>query len=270
MEDPPATKLAKLEQLVVPSDPGSEDAVPLLADLLAIPTGDRYPPATAVPEARRARTLRALAAQLFALSQRRPVLFLVEDAHWIDPTTHELLGSVIEPIAQHRVLMLVTGRPEFPNPWSSYTHVTTLALNRLGQRQSADLASHVAGGRELPEAITRTIISRADGVPLFVEELTKSVLESGLLREVDGQLVPEGPLPPLAIPTTLQGSLLARLDRLAATREVAQIGAAIGREFDYELLTAVEGLPDAQLRHALSRLEAAGLIFRRGSPPEAS
>jgi predicted ATPase len=248
----------------------SEDVVPLLADLLAIPAGDCYRPETMAAEVRRARTLRVLAAQLFALSQRRPVLFLVEDMHWIDPTTRELLDSVIEPIARYRVLLLVTGRPEFPNPWGSHTHVTTLALNRLGQRQSADLASHVAGGRDLPEAVTRTIIERADGVPLFVEELTKSVLESGLLREVDGQLVLEGPLPPLAIPTTLQGSLLARLDRLSATREVAQIGAAIGREFAYELLIAVAGLPDSQLRHALSQLEAAGLLFRRGSPPEAS
>src|SRR6516162_4213893 len=218
-DDPPAAKLEKLERLVVPPDSDSEEVVPLLADLLAIPIGDRYPPLTMAPEARRARTLRALATQLFALSQQRPVLFLVEDAHWIDPTTRELLDSVIEPIARHRVLLLVTGRPEFPNPWGSHTHVTTLALNRLGQRQSADLASHVAGGRDLPEAITRTIIGRADGVPLFVEELTKSVLESELLREAEGRLVLEGPLPPLAIPTTLQGSLLARLARLAATRE---------------------------------------------------
>jgi class 3 adenylate cyclase/tetratricopeptide (TPR) repeat protein len=270
MDDPSATKLEKLERLVVPPDSGYEEVAPLLADLLAIPTGDRYPPVTMAPEARRARTLRALAAQLVALSQRRPVLFLVEDAHWIDPTTRELLDSVIEPIARHRVLLLVTGRPEFQNPWGGHSHVTTLALNRLGQRQSADLVGHVVGRQVLPDSIARAIVARADGVPLFVEELTKSVLESGLLREADGQLVLQDPLPPLAIPTTLQGSLLARLDRLAATREVAQIGAAIGREFDYELLTAVAGLPDAQLRHALSQLEAVGLIFRRGSPPEAS
>jgi len=270
IDDPSATKLEKLERLVVPSGSGSEDVVPLLADLLGIRIGDRYPPLTMAPETRRARTLRALAAQLFALSQRRRVLFLVEDAHWLDPTTRELLDSVIEPIARHRVLLLVTGRPEFQNPWGGHSHVTTLALNRLSQRQSADLACHAAGGRVLPDAIARAIVGRGDGVPLFVEELTKSVLESGLMREADGQLVLEGPLPPLAIPTTLQGSLLARLDRLAATREVAQIGAAIGREFDYELLTAVAGLPDTQLRHALSQLEAAGLIFRRGSPPEAS
>jgi hypothetical protein len=267
-DDPPAAKLEKLRRLIVPADPGPEEIAPLLADLLAIPTGD--PPAAMTPEARRARTLRTLAAQLFALARQRPVLFLVEDAHWIDPTTRELLDSVIEPVARHRVLLLVTARPEFSNPWGSHAHVTTLALNRLGQRQSADLANRVAGGRALPEPVGRAIISRADGVPLFVEELTKSVLESGLLREADGHLVLDGPLPPLAIPSTLQGSLLARLDRLAATREVAQIGAAIGREFDYELLSEVAGFPDSQLRQALSQLEAAGLVFRRGAPPEAS
>jgi class 3 adenylate cyclase len=261
-DDPPAAKLEKLRRLIVPTDP-----VPLFADLLAIPTGN--PPATMTPEARRARTLRALAAQLFALARQKPVLFVVEDAHWIDPTTRELIDAVIEPIARHGVLLLATARPEFSNPWGSHSHVTTLALNRLGQRQSADLANHAAGGRELPEPVGRVIVGRADGVPLFVEELTKSVLESGLLREADGRLVLDGPLPPLAIPTTLQGSLLARLDRLAATREVAQIGAAIGREFDYELLSEVAGFSDTQLRQALSQLEA-GLIFRRGAPPEAS
>jgi predicted ATPase len=147
--------------------------------------------------------------------------------------------------------------------------VTALTLNRLGQRQCADLIGQVAGGRVLPAAITDAIVARADGVPLFIEELTKAVLESGLLRDAEGELVADGALPPLAIPTTLQGSLLARLDRLSATREVAQTGSAIGREFDYELLAAVAGLPDTRLREALSQLEAAGLIFRRGSPPEA-
>ena len=267
-DDPPAAKLEKLRRLIVATDPGPEDIVPLFADLLAIPTGET--PATMTPEARGARTLRALAAQLFALARQKPVLFLVEDAHWIDSTTRELIDAVIEPIARDGVLLLATARPEFSNPWGSHSHVTTLALNRLGQRQSADLANHVAGGRELPEPVGRVIVERADGVPLFIEELTKSVLESGLLREADGRLVLDGPLPSLAIPTTLQGSLLARLDRLAATREVAQIGAAIGREFDYELLSEVAGLTDTQLRQALSQLEAAGLVFRRGAPPEAS
>jgi class 3 adenylate cyclase len=269
-DDPPATELDKLERLLAPSGAEADTTVPLLADLLAIPTADRYPALTIGPELRKTRTLRALADQLFALARRAPVLILLEDAHWIDPTTRELMDAVIQPIGQRRVMLLVTCRPEFQNLWGSHSHVTSLTLNRLGQRQCAELIGKVVGGRPLPDAITRAIIERADGVPLFVEELTKSVLESGLLREVDGGLVVDGPLPPLAIPTTLQGSLLARLDRLSATREVAQVGAAIGREFDYQLLAAVAGLPDEQLRHALSELETAGLVFRRGSPPEAA
>jgi predicted ATPase/class 3 adenylate cyclase len=268
-DDAPTTKLDKLERLLVPSGAEADTAVPLLAELLAIPTADRYPMLTMGPELRKARTLRALADQLFALARRAPVLLLLEDAHWIDPTTRELFDSVIQPIGQRRVMLLVTCRPEFHNPWGSHSHVTSLTLNRLGQRQCADLIGEVVGGRPLPDTITRVIIERADGVPLFVEELTKSVLESGLLRETDGGLVADGPLPPLAIPTTLQGSLLARLDRLSTTREVAQIGAAIGREFDYSLLAAVADLTEAQLQAALAQLESAGLIFRRGSPPEA-
>ena len=267
--DPSATKLDKLERLVVPSEAEADANVPLLADLLAIPTTDRYPAQTMGPELRKVRTLRALADQPFVLARRGPVLVLLEDAHWIDPTTRELIDAAIEPIGRRRVMLLVTCRPEFQNPWGSHSHVTTLTLNRLGRQQCADLIGQVAGGRQVPETITRAIIDRADGVPLFVEELTKAVLESGLLRETHGELVADGPLLPLAIPTTLQGSLLARLDRLSTTREVAQIGAAIGREFSYELLAAVAGLLEAELQAALSQLEAAGLVFRRGNPPEA-
>jgi len=253
----------------VPSEAEADANVPLLADLLAIPTTDRYPAQTMGPELRKVRSLRALADQPFVLARRGPVLVLLEDAHWIDPTTRELIDAAIEPIGRRRVMLLVTCRPEFQNPWGSHSHVTTLTLNRLGRQQCADLIGQVAGGRQVPETITRAIIDRADGVPLFVEELTKAVLESGLLCETPGELVADGPLPPLAIPTTLQGSLLARLDRLSTTREVAQIGAAIGREFGYELLAAVAGLPEAGLQAALSQLEAAGLVFRRGNPPEA-
>src|SRR6516162_1692695 len=230
-DDPSATKLDKLERLIVPSEAEADANVPLLADLLAIPTTDRYPALTMGPELRKVRTLRALADQLFVLARRGPVLVLLEDAHWIDPTTRELIDAVIEPIGQRRVMLLVTCRPDLQNPWGSHSHVTTLTLNRLGRQQCADLIGQVVGGRQVPETITRAIIDRADGVPLFVEELTKAVLESGLLRETHGELVADGPLLPLAIPTTLQGSLLARLDRLSTTREVAQIGAAIGREF---------------------------------------
>jgi class 3 adenylate cyclase len=181
-DDPPATKLDKLEHLVVPSSIEADTTVPLLADLLAIPSTDRYPALTMGPELRKVRTLRALADQLFALARGGAVLVLLEDAHWIDPTTCEWIDAVIEPIGRQRVMLLVTCRPEFQNPWASHSHVTTLTLNRLGQRQCADLIGQVASGRPLPETITRAIIDRADGIPLFVEELTKSVLESAAAR----------------------------------------------------------------------------------------
>ena len=268
-DEPPASKLEKLERLILPAEITPEFAAALIADLLAIPTGQRYPATTMSPELRKMRTLRVLTEQLFALAQRSPVLVLVEDAHWIDPTTRELLDSLIEPIGLQRVMLLVTGRPDFVNPWSHYAHVTSLPLTRLGRRQSAALVTGVAG-RSLPDAIVQTLASRADGVPLFLEELTKSVVESGLLRDAeDGGFSLAGAAPLLAIPTTLQASLLARLDRLGGAREVAQLGAAIGRQFGYRLLTAVTDLPEARLQSALLELEAAGLLFRRGSPPDA-
>jgi len=266
--EPPERKVGKLERLIMPAAIGPEVALPLLAELLAISPGDRYPALTMGPELRKVRTLQVLTEQLFALARRGPVLVLLEDAHWIDPTTRDWLDSVIEPIGAQRVMLLVTCRPEFQNPWGQHTNVTSLNLNRLAQRQSAALVVRAAG-RSLPAAITEAVAARADGVPLFIEELTKSVLESGLLREVDGELILDDPLPPLAIPTTLQSSLLARLDRLSAAREVAQIGSAIGREFDYKLLVAVARLSESHLRQSLSQLEAAGLAFRRGNPPEA-
>jgi AAA ATPase domain/Adenylate and Guanylate cyclase catalytic domain len=196
LEDPPATKLDKLERLVVPSEVEADETVPLLADQLAIPTTDRYPALAMGPELRKVQTLRSLADQLFALARRGPVLVLMEDAHWIDPTTREWLDAVIEPIGRQRVMLLVTCRPEFQNPCGSRSHVTTLTLNRMGQRQCADLVGQVASGRPLPETITRAIIDRADGIPLFVEELTKSVLESGPLRDAAGRLVVDGACPP--------------------------------------------------------------------------
>ena len=192
-DDPAATKLDKLEHVILPAAIGPEVALNLLPDLLAIPAGDRYPALTMGPELRKMRTLQVLADRLFALAQQRPVLVLLEDAHWIDPTTRELFDSVIEPIGHRRVMLLVTCRPEFQNPWGSHSHVTTLTLNRLGQRQCADLIGQLVGGRALPEGITDAIAARADGVPLFIEELTKSVLESGLLRDREGRLVADGP-----------------------------------------------------------------------------
>lgn len=207
--DPPSLSLDRLERLLLPRS-GAE-ALPLFAALLGILSDGCYEPLDLSPELQKVRTLRALAEQLFLAAAAQPVLFLVEDAHWIDPTTHELLDTVIEPIGRARVLLIVTGRPEFQHPWSARAHVATLALTRLGQRDCAAIIARMTGESKLPEEIARAILANADGVPLFVEELTKSVLDSGLLSS-------DGPVPPLAVPATLQDALMARLDRLSTAR----------------------------------------------------
>ena len=212
------------------------EVVPLLAALLGVPSGKRYPALNLTPEVQKRRTLQALLDQLAALAAPQPVLALYEDVHWIDPSTLELLGLVIERIRQLPVLALITFRPEFQPPWTGQAHVTTLTMSRLGRRQGADLVARVTGDKPLPAEIVEQIVARTDGVPLFVEELTKTVLESGLLTDAGDHYELSGPLPPLAIPTTLHDSLMARLDRLAPVKEVAQIAAVIGREFSHALL----------------------------------
>jgi predicted ATPase len=203
------------------------------------------------------------------LAARQPVLMLFEDAHWSDPTSLELLTLTVARASTLPLLLLITARPEFTPPWPAEAHVTTLPLARLGRREGATLVERSAGGKALPAEILEQILARTDGVPLFLEELTKTIVESGLLREEDGHYALAGALPPLAIPTTLHDSLMARLDRLAPVREVAQIGAAIGREFSYPLLSAVAQQPDDRLQEALDRLVRAELVFGRGEVPEA-
>ena len=238
-DEPPEAQLAKLEAVLGRSSDRLDEVVPLLAALLGVPTGERYPALTLTPEVQKRRTLQALVDQLAGLAAQQPVLALYEDVHWIDPSTLELLGLVIERIRQLPVLVLITFRPEFQPPWTGQAHVTTLTMSRLGRRQGADLVARVTGDKPLPAEIVEQIVARTDGVPLFVEELTKTVLESGLLADAGDHYELSGPLPPLAIPTTLHDSLMARLDRLAPVKEVAQIGAVIGREFSHELLAAV-------------------------------
>ena len=244
--------------------------MPLLAALLGIPLGDRHvmPPLTS--DALKRRTLEALAGQLVALARIKPVWWLVEDVHWVDPTTRELIDMCLERIRDLPVFVLITFRPEFVPAWGHMPHVTALTLNRLARRQCTELVDSLCGGKALPAEVHEQIIARTDGVPLFVEELTKTVLESGLLVERDGGYALTGPLPPMAIPATLQDSLMARLDRLSPVKEVAQIGAAIGREFSYELLAAVAEVKDNELKEALTRLATAELVFVRGEPPEAT
>jgi class 3 adenylate cyclase/tetratricopeptide (TPR) repeat protein len=266
--DSPAEKLSKLNALVVQSTADPED-VAVLASLFALPASDRDSLQDLDPQKRKEKTLTALLAQLDGLSARQPVFMIFEDVHWIDPTSLELLVATVEHVPQLRVLLLVTARPDFTPPWPSYSHVTTIPLTRLGRRDGAALVERVTGGKTLPKEVMDQIVAHTDGVPLFIEELTKMVLESGLLRERDGQYVLERPLPPLAIPTTLHASLMARLDRLAPIREVAQIGAVAGRDFHYELLNAVAALPRQGLDEALDQLVRSELIFRRGEIPHA-
>jgi class 3 adenylate cyclase/predicted ATPase len=263
-------KLAKLERLLDQSTEDLRGAVPLLAGLLSIPTGVRYPALDLAPEQQKARTLEALVAQVEGLARRRPVLALWEDVHWIDPTSLELLDLLVERVRTLAVLVVITFRPEFKPPWTDQPHVTSLILKRLSRKHGAAIVERLTGGKALPAEVKKQIVAKTDGVPLFVEELTKTVLESGLLREEHDRYALQGPLPPLAIPATLYDSLTARLDRLVPVKEVAQIGAAIGRVFSYELLAFVSSLRENELRDALTRLEDAELVFRHGTPPHAN
>jgi predicted ATPase len=266
--DSPTEKLSKLDALVTQStiDP---ERVAVLANLLALQASDHFRLQELTPQKRKEKTFAALLAQLDGLAARQPIFMIFEDIHWIDPTSLELLANIVEHVPQLRVLLLITTRSEFTPPWPSYPHTTTIPLTRLDRRACAALVERVTAGKTLPKEVTEEILARTDGVPLFIEELTKTVLESGLLQERDGHYVLERSLPSLAIPTTLHASLMARLDRLAPVREVAQIGAVAGREFHYELLHAVAGMPRERLEDALGQLVRAELIFRRGESPHA-
>jgi predicted ATPase len=267
-DDLPAVRLEKLEASLALAAPLDED-VALIADLLSLPASARYPLSDLSPQRKREQTLAALIRQLDGLACRQPVAMIFEDAHWIDPTSRELLDPAVERVRSLPVLLIVTFRPEFQPPWTGQPQVTMLALNRLDRHDRTVLVERIAGGKALPDEVVVQIADRTDGVPLFVEELTKSVIESGLLREESDRYVLDRALPPFAIPTTLHDSLMARLDRLASVRMVVQIGAAIGREFGYVLLRTVSRLPEDELQAALGRLVAAELVFQRGTPPEA-
>ena len=267
-DNSPAVKLDKLEALFSHAAPVDEDFA-LLADLLSLPPSKRHPLPNLSPQRKKDRTLEALIRQVEGLSRQLPIIAVFEDAHWMDPTSRELLDLAIERIRSLPVLVVVTSRPEFQPTWIGQPRVTVLGLNRLDHRDRTALVEYIAGSKQLPVEVVNQIADRTDGVPLFVEELTRSVLESGVLREETDRYVLDHSLPPLAIPTTLQASLMARLDRLAPVRLVAQIGAAIGREFSYELLRAVSRLSDDDLGAALARLVASQLIFQRGAIPDA-
>jgi class 3 adenylate cyclase len=268
-DDTDEQRLTKLETMLAEATNDLSQAAPLLADLFSIPTGDRYPPLNLTPQKRKENTLKALSAQAEGLAAKQPVLMIFEDAHWIDPTSHEALDLIIDQVPSFRILLIVTYRPEFTPPWVGRSQVTLLTLNRLPPRQRAQMIRGVIGGKELPREIIDQIVERTDGIPLFIEELTKAVVESGVMAEAGGQHQIAGRAVPLAIPTSLHASLLARLDRLAPVREVAQIAAALGRQFSHELISAVSMIPKLQLDEALKQLVTAELIFRRGTAPDA-
>jgi DNA-binding winged helix-turn-helix (wHTH) protein/predicted ATPase len=267
-DDPPAAKLEKLRVLLARTAPPDED-VALLADLMSLPASARHPLPNLSPQRKKERTLEALIRQLEGLAREKPVVTVWEDAHWLDPTSQELLDLTVEHVRRLPVLLIVTFRPEFQPPWAGQPQVSMLALNRLDRRDCTALIAQIAGSKTLPDEVVFQIADRTDGVPLFVEELTKSVLERGLLREENDHYVLDRPLEPLAIPATLHASLLARLDRLGSARRVAQIGAAIGRQFSYGLARTVSRLPEDELQAALRQLVASELVFQRGMPPDA-
>ena len=268
--DEPGDRLAKLEALLAQGAEQLDEAAPLVGALLGVPTDERYPALNFSPQRQKQRTFEVLIEQLVGLARQRPVLQLYEDLHWADPSTLELLDMVVERARALPILVVITHRPQFSPQWSGQAHVTALPLNRLGRRQGAAMALRVTGGKALPAEILDQILERTDGVPLFLEELTRTMLESGLMTDAGDHYELTGPLPPLAIPANLHDSLMARLDRLATVKELAQIGAVIGREFSHELIAAVADRPQEQLESGLDQLVGSELVFRRGSPPDAT
>jgi class 3 adenylate cyclase/tetratricopeptide (TPR) repeat protein len=269
-QDTPGQKLDKLEAMLGLGTQQVANAAPLIAALLSITTDERYPSLGLNPVQQRRQTFAALLDQLEGLAKQQPVLVVCEDMHWADATTLELFDLTVDRIRGLPILVLMTFRPEFEPPWAGLVNVSLLRLDRLDRQDTRALVEQVTVGRQLPGEMMTQIIDKTDGIPLFVEELTKMVLESGLLVEAAGRYCLNSPLPPLAIPATLQDSLMARLDRLAPVKEVAQIGAAIGRDFSYTLLRCVAGRDDLSLSAALGQLEEAELLLRRGTPPDAS
>ena len=267
-DDTSEAKLDKLDRLLAQSSTSPHDAA-LLVEMLSLPSDGRYPVLELTPQQRRQKTLEALVVQVAALARQNPVLMIFEDAHWADPTSLELFGRIVDKIPSLCALLIVTYRPEFDPPWIGRPDVTALTLNRLGEREVVAMIDRVSGNKALPESIRQNIMERTDGIPLFVEEMTKAVLEAAVEGGAERSIAA---IPPsaIAVPASLHASLMARLDRLGPAKEMAQIGAAIGREFSHTLLTAVARKPEPEVASALDRIIAAGLLFRQGVPPQAS
>ena len=266
--DTAQVKLDKLDALLAQTSTSSQD-VSLFADMLSLPNDGRYPALGLGPQQRRQKTLEALIAQVEALSRQNPLLMIFEDAHWADPTSLETFGRIVDRVRSLPVLLIVTFRPEFEPPWIGRPYVTALTLNRLAQRNIEAMIDGVVGNKFIPASVRHDIIERTDGIPLFVEEMTKAVLEAESEEEAQ-RTAATVPSSALAVPASLHASLMARLDRLGPAKEIAQIGAVIGREFSHALLSALVRKPEAELQSALDRLIATGLLFRQGLSPQAT
>jgi class 3 adenylate cyclase/tetratricopeptide (TPR) repeat protein len=266
-DDTPEVQLQKMEAALMDATPHGEESASLFAALLSLPI-DRYAPLQLSPRKQKEKTLEALVGRVETLSRKYPVLMVVEDVHWIDPTSQELLEILVQKLHELPVLLVITYRLEYEPAWADQPGVTTLTLVRLGRNEGARLVGTLTKGRTLPPEVLDEILTRTDGVPLFVEELTKSVLESGLLREEGDHYALRAPLAYLAIPVSLRDSLMARLDRLGPVKEFAQIGACIGREFSYELLKRIQTSRAGSLEASLEKLVEVGLVTRRESAPD--
>ena len=269
-EDSSEDRLQLLERRLEDYSVQTTESVPLFAGLLSVPLDDRYPQLNLSPQRQRQRTMELLVQLLVEAASQHPVLAVYEDLHWADPTTLEFLGLLVDQVATSNVMAVFTFRPEFTPPWGSRGHLTQISLNRLPQRLATDMMARLTGGKELPEEVVTQIAAKSDGVPLFVEELTQMVLESGLLHEVGGRYELTGSLTALAIPSTLQDSLTARLDRLGEVKEVVQLASVLGREFIYQLIQAVYHQDQVPLADNLKQLVTGEFLYQQGVAPEAS
>ena len=269
-EETPQQKYSKLEGFLVQHGLPLPEAVPLFAALLSLPLTADYTPLPLSPEQQKQKTMQALLTVLLRIAAQQPVLFVMEDLHWVDPSTLELLSLLVDQGPTTRILALLTFRPDFSPPWTGRSHFTQVTVHRLPRRQAVEVIRQVAHGKVLPPEVVEQIVAKTDGVPLFVEELTKMVLESDLLQEREDRYELAGPLPPLAIPATLHDSLMARLDRLGTVKGLAQLGATLGREFSYELLQAVSPWDEGTLQRGLHQLVEAEFLYQRGAPPQAT
>ena len=268
-DETPETKLAKLQQTLTHYRFPQADTLPLLATLLSLPHPEGVSPLTVSPQKQKDLTYAALVAWLLEETEQQPVYTSWEDLHWADPSTLEVLALFLRQVPTTRLLAVLTFRPEFVPPWGRHSYLSQLTLSRLGQPQVNAMVERVTGGKAFPEEVLQQVVIKTDGVPLFVEELTKTILESGVVRAVNGHYELTGPLSSVAIPATLQDSLMARLDRMQTAKEVAQLGAVLGREFSYELLQAVSSFEETYVQESLRQLVAAELVYQRGIFPQA-